>query len=115
MKRLAALAILVLGSAHVAHAQFTTTLLYIPVNARSVGMGYGGIADNAAPNTIYFNPANVIAMPRAYISATNQTFDNDLFDDDVWARRADAGAAWKVGASSAWTLGADLAYARLSA
>src|SRR6187397_1403087 len=98
MKRLASalVTILVIGPANVAHAQYATTLLYIPINARSVGMGYGGVADNSAPATIYFNPANVVGMPRAYISATNQSFDNDLFDD-LWARRADAGASWKAG------------------
>jgi hypothetical protein len=111
MKRLACvLVFLATDSATVVHAQLS--LIYPSPDARSTAMGLTGVADNSAPNTISFNPANVIASPRAYLDATHQSWGDDWFDDS-WARRANAGAAWKSNASSAWTFGADLAYSKL--
>jgi hypothetical protein len=102
-----ALVILVMCSG-VTRAQ---TLLYLPLNARDTGMA-AGIADNSVPGTISFNPANVVGSPRAYLAAIQQGF-GELLSDDNWARRADAGASWKLDPSSAWVFGANLAYAKL--
>ena len=38
-----------------------------PLGIRSVGMGETGVADNSDPANVWFNPANVVSRPRAYL------------------------------------------------
>jgi hypothetical protein len=99
-------------TASIAHAQYGTTLMQIPLDARNISMGGAGVADNSVPATLYFNPASVVASPRAYLDLTHQSFDADWFDDS-WARRGDAGAAWKFDDASKWTFAANLGYSKL--
>jgi len=90
-----------------AHAQ--TEILYFPVNARAVGMGYTGTADNTDPSSIYFNPANVVAQARAYLVGSNDRFESD----DLSLFRVDAGGSWKSNPESTWRFGANAAFSRL--
>ena len=91
-----------------AHAQ--TELLYRPVNARTIGMGYTGTADNTDPSSIYFNPANVVAPGRAYLVGSKERFEVDWFS----LFRVDAGGSWKPNPESAWRFGANAAFARVA-
>jgi len=71
-------------------------------------MAQAGAADNTTPSTIVLNPANVIGPLRLY--AQGQMLATDIYTEDFWIRRVNAGATWRFGPL---LLGVDLAYARL--
>lgn len=95
-----------------AHAILTNEFLLVnPIHARSIGVGDIGVADNSDPSTIFFNPANVCAVSRIYVTASK--LDLGDLPDDTWLRSARAGFSWQS-KSSAWTFGADATYRKLN-
>jgi len=84
-------------------------LLTLPANARSIAMGDIGAADNSDPSTIFYNPANVCSATRVYGLVSQQRFE---IDDNIWARRANAGFSGSS-PESPWMVGLDFGYARL--
>jgi hypothetical protein len=93
---------------------FAQSLLTLPVQAaRSLGMGATGVADNTDPSTVYWNPANAVAPPRAYLSGSRADWPDDWIDDDLWAGRASAGFAWWGSGDGSLRWGADFTLAKL--
>lgn len=87
-------------------------LLQYPIHVRTVSMGETGVADASDPSTIYYNPANVVAPGRAYITASRMDWPDDWFVGDIWMGRANAGYSWRTrGGSLRW--GADLTLGKL--
>ncbi|HEX6791584.1 MAG TPA: hypothetical protein VF247_09770 [Candidatus Krumholzibacteria bacterium] len=85
----------------------------MPIHARLVGMGETGVADNADPSTIYYNPANAVGAPRAYLTGSRMNWPDDWIADDMWSGRANAGVAWQGSAAGSLNWGADFSLAKL--
>jgi hypothetical protein len=84
-------------------------LFYFPLSARVASMGATGVADNATPSTIVINPANVLGESRLYVQGTDLKVDETFFND-LWMRRANAGATFQMGSAR---FGVDLAFSKL--
>jgi hypothetical protein len=114
MKRIAGIAtgcmcILLHAGGAQAVANAAAPLLGFVANARAIGMGDVGVADNSDPSTIFYNPANVIAASRVYVLGAQQRFG---FYDELKIRRANAG--FSRASNGGWTIGADVSYGKLS-
>jgi len=109
-----ALAMSVSLSAMGAHAFPTgAILLTSPANARVISMGEVGVADNADPSTIFFNPANTCGIVRVYGLVAQQRYTEELADD-IWLRKANTGFSAQLGVQSPFSVGVDIGYSRLS-
>jgi hypothetical protein len=87
-------------------------LLQYPIHVRTVSTGETGVADASDPSTIYYNPANVVAPGRAYVTTSRMDWPDDWFAGDIWMGRANAGYSWQArGGALRW--GADLTLGKL--